>query len=83
MLVAEALFLAYDRRVWLWDLGAETYRLSDLGVMVALLLGGLALPLVFEKDRHRRRVVYLVVALAGVVGAVAFTLLRELIVAIA
>ena len=33
----------------------------------------------FEKDRHRRRIVYLIVALAGVGGAIAFVVLRELI----
>ncbi len=83
MLVAEAIFLAIDRKVWHWNLGAETYRLIDLGVMVALLVGALVLPAVFEKDRHRRRVVYVVVALAGVGGAIGFVLLRELIVGIA
>jgi len=57
MVVAEAIFLAIDRRVWHWNLVAETYRLIDLGVMLALLLGGLALPLFFEKDPRRRRVV--------------------------
>jgi Family of unknown function (DUF6518) len=83
MLVAEAFFLAIDRRVWYWDLVAETYRLIDLGVMLALLLGALALPVFFEKDPHRRRVVYLIVALAGVGGAVAFVFLRGLIARIA
>jgi hypothetical protein len=47
--------------------------------MLALLAGGLVLPWFFEKDRHRRRIVYLVVVLAGVGGAVAFVVLRELI----
>ena len=73
MLVAEALFLAIDRKVWRYNLGA------DLGVMLALLFGGLALPWFFEKDRHRRRIVYLVVVLVGVGGAIAFVVLRELI----
>jgi len=77
MLVAEAIFLAIDREVWRSNLGAEPYRLIDLGVMLALLLGGLALPLVFEKDRRRRRLVYGVVALAGLGGAIAFVVLRE------
>ena len=79
MLVAEAIFLAIDREVWRYDLGAETYRLIDLGVMLALLVGGLALPLFFEKDRRRRRMVYLIVALVGVGGAIAFVVLRQLI----
>jgi hypothetical protein len=79
MLVAEALFLAIDRKVWRYNLGAETYRLIDLGVMLALLAGGLVLPWFLEKDRHRRRIVYLIVALVGVGGAIAFVVLRELI----
>jgi hypothetical protein len=83
MLVAEAIFLAIDRRVWHWNLVAETYRLIDLGVMLALLLGGLALPVFLEKDPRRRRVVYLIVAVAGVGGAIAFVLLRGLIARIA
>ena len=79
MLVAEALFLAIDRKVWNYNLSAETYRLVDLGVMVALLVVGLVLPVVFERDRRRRRLVYLVVVLAGVSGAIAFVVLRETI----
>jgi len=82
MLVAEAIFLAIDRRVWDSNLGAEPYRLIDLGVILALFLGGLALPVVFKKDRRQRGVVYLVVAVAGVGGAVGFVLLRSLIVGI-
>jgi hypothetical protein len=82
MLVAEALFLAFDREVWRYNLGAEPYRLIDLGVMLALLAGGLALPLLFEKDPRRRRLVYLIVAVAGVGGAIGFVVLRELLSAI-
>jgi hypothetical protein len=80
MLLAEAIFLAIDRRVWHFNLRAETYRLIDLGVMVALVVGALVLPMVFEKNPRRRRLVYLIVALAGAGGAVGFVLLRELIV---
>jgi len=83
MLVAEAIFLAIDRRVWHWNLVAETYRLIDLGVMLALVLAGLALPVFFEKDPHRRRVAYLIIALAGVGGAIAFVILRGVIARIA
>lgn len=82
MLAAEAIFLAIDRRVWLWNLGAEPYRLIDLGIMVALFLGGLALPALFEKDRRRRGVLALVVLPAGVCGALGFVLLGRLIVRI-
>jgi hypothetical protein len=83
MLVAEAIFLAIDRRVWHWNLGAEPYRLIDLGVMVALLLGGLALPALLEKDRHRRRADYLVLVPLGVCGGLGFVLLRRFIAGIA
>ena len=48
MLVAEAIFLAIDRKVWHYDLSAETYRLIDLGVMVALVVGGVVLPVVLR-----------------------------------
>jgi|SRR5215211_3797463 len=82
MLVAEALFLVLDRKVWRYNLG-ETYRLIDLGVIVVLVLVGLALPVFFEKNRRRRGVVYLVVVLAGVGGALGFVLLRSLIAGIA
>jgi hypothetical protein len=83
MLVAEAIFLAIDRKVWHYDLRAETYRLIDLGVMVALVVGGVVLPVVFERDRRRRRLVYLVVALAGVGGAIGFVLVRKFIAGLA
>ena len=73
---------AIDREVWRYNLGAEPYRLIDLGVMLALFVGGLALPLFFEKDPHRRRLVYLIVALAGLGGAIAFVAMREFISAI-
>ena len=79
MLVAEAIFLVIDRRPWLFDLGAETYRLIDLGVIAALLIGGLVLPWVYVKQRRRRGLVYLVVAAAGTCGAFGFVLLQRLI----
>jgi hypothetical protein len=77
MLLAEALFLAIDRKVWRSNFSTEPYRLIDVGVMLALLVGGLVLPVVFEKDRRRRRLVFLAVALTGVGGAIAFVVLRE------
>jgi hypothetical protein len=82
MLVAEAIFLAVDRRVWHWNLGAEPYRLIDLGVIVALFLGGLALAAWFERDQSRRAAVFLAVAAAGICGAVGFEVLLRLLVRI-
>jgi hypothetical protein len=61
MLVAEAIFLAVDRWVWHWNLDADPYRLIDLGVMVALFLGGLGLAAWFERDRRSRPEVFLAV----------------------
>jgi hypothetical protein len=82
MLVAEAIFLAYDRKVWRWNLRAEPYRLFDLGVMLALLIVGLAIPAVFETDPGRRGVTYLVVVGAGALGAVGLVVLERVLVAI-
>ncbi len=82
MLVAEALFLLIDRRVWAWNLSAELFRLHDLGVAIAMLVGGLVLPWVFVRDPRRRRNTYLVVAAGGTIGAFAFVLLQRLIAAL-
>jgi hypothetical protein len=83
MLVAESLFLADDRRVWRWNLEAEPYRLIDLAVMVVLLLGGLALTAWLWRGRRHRTAVLLAVAAAGLVGAMAFVLLKDVIVRVA
>ena len=82
-LVAEALFLAVDRRVWRWNLWAEPYRLVDLAVLVALFLGSFALAAWIERDRRRQAAVFLAVAVAGVGGVVGFVVLRDIIVRIA
>lgn len=83
MLVAEALFLFVDRRVWRSSLVAEPYRLIDVGVMVALFVGGFALAAWLARGRPHRAVVLLAVAVTGVAGSVAFVVLRDLIVRIA
>jgi hypothetical protein len=79
MLVAEAIFFIFDRRVWLYDLGAEPYRLVDLGLVAAFLLGALVLPPLFVKEGRRRAGVYLLVTTAGACGALGFVLLSRLI----
>ncbi len=83
MLVAEALFLADDRKVWRWNLKAEPYRLIDLAVMVAMLLGGLALTAWLDRRQRRRGRVLLALGAAGVVGGMVFVLLKDLIVRLA
>lgn len=80
MLVAEGFFLVIDRKIWRSDFGAETYRLIDLGVALALVVGGLVLPWVFLKDRPSRASGYVLTVAGGAFGAFAFALLQRLIV---
>jgi Family of unknown function (DUF6518) len=81
MLVAEGLFLLYDRKVWRTNFGAEPYRLIDVGVALALVLGGFVLPWVFA-ERGRRLPAFLGVAGVGVLGAFGFVVLERIIVAV-
>lgn len=83
LLLAEAFFLVIDRRVWLWNLQREPYRLVDLGVIVVFIATALAGPLLFMKDRSRLRVIYPTIFIAGLCGTVGFVWLRRLIVMIA
>jgi Family of unknown function (DUF6518) len=78
MLVAEGLFLLYDRKVWRTDFGAEPYRLIDVGVATALVVGGFGLAWVFA-ERGRRAPALLGVAALGVAGAFGFVLLERII----
>jgi hypothetical protein len=80
--VAEGFFLLVDRKVWRWNLGAETYRLIDLGVALALVAGGLVLPWLFLKDRPSRATAYVLVVAGGAFGAFMFVLLQRIIVAL-
>jgi uncharacterized protein DUF6518 len=82
MLVAEGFFLLIDRRAWRWNLDAETYRLIDLGVALALIVGGLVLPWVFLKDRPSRATGYVLTVAGGAFGAFMFVLLERIIVAV-
>jgi hypothetical protein len=77
MLVAESIFFVIDRRVWLYNLRAEPYRLVDLGLVAAFLIGAMALPPLFVKERGRRVGAYLIVVSAGVCGALGFVLLSR------
>ena len=81
MLVAEGLFLVYDRKFWRMNFGAEPYRLIDVGVALALVVGGFVLTWVFV-ERGRRLPALLGVAGVGVVGAFGFVLLERIIVAL-
>ena len=78
MFVAEGIFLLYDRKVWRTNFGAETYRLIDVGVALALVVGGFVLAWVFA-ERGRRAPALLGVAVVGVIGAFGFVLLERII----
>jgi hypothetical protein len=82
LLVAEGFFLLVDRKAWRWNLGAETYRLIDLGVALALVAGGLVLPWLFLKDRPSRATAYVIAVAGGAFGAFLFVLLQRVIVAL-
>jgi Family of unknown function (DUF6518) len=80
MLVAEGLFLLYDRKVWRTNIGAEPYRLIDVGVAAALVLVGLTLA--WLVGRGRRSPALLGIAGVGVAGAFGFVLLERIIAAV-
>ncbi len=82
MLVAEGFFLVIDRKIWRSNFGAEPYRLIDLGVALALVVGGLVLPWVFLKDRPSRASGYVLTVAGGAFGAFALVLLQRIIVAL-
>jgi hypothetical protein len=77
MFVAEGLFLLYDRKVWRTNFAAETYRLIDVGVALALVAGGFALAWVFAKEQRLQ--VASLVAGVGVVGGFGFVLLERFV----
>ena len=81
LFVAEGLFLVYDRKFWRTNFGAEPYRLIDVGVVLALILGGFVLAWAFA-GRVRRVPALLGVAGLGVLGAFGFVLLERIIVAV-
>jgi uncharacterized protein DUF6518 len=81
MFVAEGLFLIYDREFWRSNFAAEPYRLIDVGVVLALIVGGFSLAWVFA--RERRAPALLGVAGVGLLGAFGFVVLERVIVAIA
>lgn len=79
MLVAEGLFLLYDRKVWRTNFEAEPYRLIDVGVALTLVLGGFVLAWAFVNGR--RLPALLGAAGLGVLGAFGFVLLERIIAA--
>lgn len=55
MLLAEAVFFLWERRVWLWNLQAEPYRLVDLGIALGSVGLALWLPFVLTQGRGGAR----------------------------
>jgi Family of unknown function (DUF6518) len=82
MLVAEGFFLLIDRKIWRSNLGAEPYRLIDLGVVLALVAGGLVLPWAFLRERPARASAYVLTVAGGAFGAFLFVVLQRVIVAV-
>lgn len=69
--LAESAWVAIERRAWLWKFRAETYRLQDASVLVAITLLAVTLPLVFVTERRRLPAIYfgtLIVASVGLAG---------------
>ena len=72
LLLAEALWIAWDRRVWVWNLQLEPQRFNDLVILLGLIVLAFALPLLFERALRPLLKLYLVIAVAGTIGAVGF-----------
>lgn len=80
MLLAEAIFVFFERRAWLWDLDREPHRISDVWVLAALTLAAALMPAVLGRRRIRSGVVYSLIVVAGSIGATALGLLYRVLV---
>jgi hypothetical protein len=72
ILVAEAVFFLWERRVWRWHLVAEPYRLADLGVALGFVALAAVLPVLLGEGRPRVLRVHALAAGAGSVAAAGF-----------
>ena len=77
VLVAEGLFLLYDRKVWRYNVVAQTYHDVYVSVALALIAIGFALSWVFAKKERGRA--SLLVAGVGVLGAIGFAVVERVI----
>ena len=77
VLVAEGLFLLYDRKVWRYDVVDQIFHDVYVSVALALIASGFALSWVFAKDQRGRA--SLLVAGVGVLGAIGFAVLERII----
>jgi hypothetical protein len=76
MLVAEASWFAWERRIWLSDFRLEPHRLIDVAVIGVLVMLGLLLPLLLSPQRGQLPVTYLAIVLIAGAGAGAFAALQ-------
>ena len=76
LLLAEALWIAWDRRVWAYNLQLEPHRFNDVVILVGLFALAFALPLLFERRLSSLLKLYLAIAAVGVVGALGFEALQ-------
>ena len=75
ILLAETIWIAVDRRIWLWNLRLEPQRFTDVVILFCLIAVALAVPLLFVQNRRRLLRIYLVILASGLVGAAGLALL--------
>jgi hypothetical protein len=79
MFLAEAVWLALERRVWRYNLAAEPHRYIDLSVMIVLIGLAASVPLVLPRSTNRSPT-YLAIAVLGLGGAAALAGLHSALV---
>jgi hypothetical protein len=76
MLLAEATWFTWERRIWLSNFQLEPYRLNDVAIVGVLVVVGLLLPLLLSRHRGQLPVTYLGIILLGGAGAAGFAALQ-------
>jgi hypothetical protein len=76
ILLAEALWIGWDRRVWVWNLRLEPQRLNDLVILVGFIALAFAFPLLFMRNGGPLLKLYLATVVAGAIGAGGFASLQ-------
>lgn len=76
MLLAEATWFAWERRIWLSNFRAEPYRLNDVAILGVLAILALLLPLRLSPQRDRLPFTYLAIFFLGGAGAAGFAALH-------
>jgi hypothetical protein len=76
MLLAEAAWFAWERRIWASNFQLEPYRLADVAVLGVLVVLGLLLPLLLLSHRDRLPLIYTIVLLLAAAGAGGLAALR-------